>query len=281
METTMLASAGSSALRTCRLCGQQFVRPPRAPRQEFCPDECARRATRLRALKPGRQCEQPGCNRQSAYGRRICDSHRNAARFGKPCVRCGLVTQRDGDTCRKCLSVLATIGKRCAVTYSDCRCGAVYVNRGRRHCTRDWHVSRNGKLYDYIPVVERWVACIKCQRPVWARINAVQCAACEQIAKRDYKREAKHARRARMRAVERVGIRYLIERDRGRCQLCGKKVDVSKAVPHPKAPTTDHIVPVDPKAGGGRHERRNCQLAHFECNWRKGNRGTDQLRFFG
>lgn len=46
-------------------------------------------------------------------------------------------------------------------------------------------------------------------------------------------------------------------------------------VPHPLAPTTDHIVPL---SKGGKHERRNCQLAHFKCNTAKGARLDVQMR---
>jgi 5-methylcytosine-specific restriction endonuclease McrA len=38
------------------------------------------------------------------------------------------------------------------------------------------------------------------------------------------------------------------------------------AVPHRRAPTVDHIVPL---ANGGHDVRVNVQLAHFGCNSRK------------
>ena len=61
------------------------------------------------------------------------------------------------------------------------------------------------------------------------------------------------------------------------CQICGKKVSV-KPVPDPKAATIDHIIPI---AKGGKHEAKNCQLAHFECNWRKRDIPIGQQRMYG
>jgi 5-methylcytosine-specific restriction endonuclease McrA len=53
---------------------------------------------------------------------------------------------------------------------------------------------------------------------------------------------------------------------------------MTKAVPHPKAPTIDHILPI---ACGGNDTRANVQLAHFICNSRKGTRGSQQLALAG
>lgn len=67
-------------------------------------------------------------------------------------------------------------------------------------------------------------------------------------------------------------------RDRRTCQLCRRRVAMTKAVPHPKAPTIDHVLPI---AAGGQDIRANVQLAHFECNWRKSDGGTQQLALVG
>ncbi|WP_112469424.1 HNH endonuclease [Streptomyces triticisoli] len=70
----------------------------------------------------------------------------------------------------------------------------------------------------------------------------------------------------------------IAERDRFRCQLCGKRVAMKQVVPHPKAPTVDHVVPV---SEGGDDTRANVQLAHFLCNSVKGPRGSQQLALLG
>jgi 5-methylcytosine-specific restriction endonuclease McrA len=67
-------------------------------------------------------------------------------------------------------------------------------------------------------------------------------------------------------------------RDRFICGLCHKRVAMTRAVPHPRSPTIDHVIPL---ADDGHDVRANVQLAHFECNWRKGSRGTQQLALIG
>lgn len=96
--------------------------------------------------------------------------------------------------------------------------------------------------------------------------------------------DSKDRRRVKMKAGtgrERVYRRRIFERDGWRCQLCRRKVDRTKKVPHPMAPTLDHIIPL---AAGGRHEPANVQLAHFSCNSLK-NAGVygqgEQLRLVG
>lgn len=83
------------------------------------------------------------------------------------------------------------------------------------------------------------------------------------------RRAGKDRRRARKREayVADVNRRAVFERDRWTCRLCGKRVARSKAVPHPKAPVLDHVVPL--AAGvefGGVHAPHNVQTAHFLCN---------------
>lgn len=81
--------------------------------------------------------------------------------------------------------------------------------------------------------------------------------------------QAKAVRRTRLSAfpAEGVSVSYLWERDGGVCHLCGIPVMADAAVPHPMAPTIDHIVPV---SKGGAHTRANTALAHFVCNSMKG-----------
>ena len=75
--------------------------------------------------------------------------------------------------------------------------------------------------------------------------------------------------------VEDVWRSKVYERDGWKCQLCGKALKRDAVVPHPKAPTLDHIIPL---SKGGTHEYANVQAAHFICNSIKSDGGTDQLR---
>jgi hypothetical protein len=65
----------------------------------------------------------------------------------------------------------------------------------------------------------------------------------------------------------------LWSRQQGRCAICGKGMPAHRGeVPHAtvwkkKRATFDHI---RPRVKGGKDEAENLQLAHAECNWRKG-----------
>ncbi|MER6183009.1 HNH endonuclease [Streptomyces sp. NPDC001652] len=79
------------------------------------------------------------------------------------------------------------------------------------------------------------------------------------------RRAAKDRRRALERDafVEHVSRPEVYERDQWTCQLCGEAVLRDEVVPHPQAPTLDHVIPL---ARGGTHEPANVQLAHYICN---------------
>ena len=76
------------------------------------------------------------------------------------------------------------------------------------------------------------------------------------------------ARRLRLRraTLEKIDRATVFERDDWCCLLCGEPTVRDAVVPHPLAPTIDHIIPI---ARGGTHEYGNVQTAHFRCNSRK------------
>src|SRR6185369_6572415 len=70
-------------------------------------------------------------------------------------------------------------------------------------------------------------------------------------------REGKRRDRARRRALKKgahktepVLRRKVFDRDGWRCHLCGQPTNKSAVVPHPKAPTLDHVIPL---SAGGDH----------------------------
>jgi hypothetical protein len=95
---------------------------------------------------------------------------------------------------------------------------------------------------------------------------------------------SRHRAYNRQRKSGRVGetepytLAEIAARDRYRCGLCRKRVAMTKTVPHPKAPTIDHIVPWSISQDD---TRANVQLAHFQCNCSKGARGVWQKALFG
>lgn len=97
------------------------------------------------------------------------------------------------------------------------------------------------------------------------------------------KRQSDRVRRMRKR--DNVVVKYdpltIAERDRWRCSLCGKKIDMVARHPHPLALTMDHVVPV---SEGGDDAPHNVRACHSRCNSSKGNRvhgNGEQLMLVG
>lgn len=85
----------------------------------------------------------------------------------------------------------------------------------------------------------------------------------------DRRRANHHKRRALKMKLPADGIRPLevYERDGWVCHICGGSVDKSVKWPDPMSPSLDHVKPL---SKGGHHVLGNVQLAHLECNVRKG-----------
>lgn len=122
----------------------------------------------------------------------------------------------------------------------------------RQEGFRRWRVANPGKLEDAVRE--------------WRHANPER--------SRELGRRADSARRVRLAGngvLERVSLTVLADRDRDRCGVCGRKVNV-------KERSIDHIVPV---SKGGEHSYANTRLAHRRCNSSRGNRGPAQIRLLG
>lgn len=107
---------------------------------------------------------------------------------------------------------------------------------------------------------------VSCERPPTKGQRPKYCGkACEVTA-------SWQRRRARALAafIEDVPRFEVFQRDGYRCHLCNRKTNPAKTVPHPRAPTIDHIIPL---SKGGKHDRWNCRTACYRCNASKCNRG--------
>jgi hypothetical protein len=159
-------------------------------------------------------------------------------------------------------------------------CGQSYREGGHRYCSPPCSLAaqRRRDLLRYGKTPEDVDRCGGCNEPVPLRRK--RCDDCKAQAAREAKRRKRRAEKARRRGVihERYTLAEIARRDRSTCKLCGKRVAMTKSVPHPKAPTIDHILPI---AAGGQDVRANVQLAHFECNWKKSDGGTQQLALIG
>jgi hypothetical protein len=104
--------------------------------------------------------------------------------------------------------------------------------------------------------------CPSCGEP-FVQLATLQPRFCSRVcAKREERRRERHRRRD-AKAGQRIYRRKVFERDGWTCRLCLKPVQQEALVPHPKAPTVDHILPL---ALGGSHTYLNVQTAHFICN---------------
>lgn len=88
-------------------------------------------------------------------------------------------------------------------------------------------------------------------------------------------RERQYAKSARRRARKRGAVRApfrrldIFERDGWLCYLCARPLARAEVVPHPLAPTIDHVIPL---ARSGAHAPWNVRAAHFLCNSAKSDR---------
>ena len=108
------------------------------------------------------------------------------------------------------------------------------------------------------------------------------CESCGLKRRRESAREARRRREYRKRGAAKGQAPYtraqLAERDKWKCHICGGRVLKSAKVPHPRAATVDHLIPI---SAGGVDGLENVALAHFLCNTRRGTGGEAQLRLTG
>lgn len=251
---------GNPKPAVCRVCGHDFIPVPTTRR--YCSPACFSQRKRLTYV-PGSYTKPKAKER-------------------RPCGWCGELFDyhpkvRIRFCSRECGRAARSEGATCVVPWRTCRrCGDAFV-------AREWRVQCRA-CSEIVGVRDKTVTaiCERCGSPfdyVWRTNRRRFCSkACK--VDPEQRRQAKDRRKARRREayVEDVWRLKVYERDGWRCQLCGRAVRRTAAVPHPLAPTLDHIVPL---ASGGTHEYANVQTAHFLCNSRKGDRGCDQLRLIG
>lgn len=233
-----------------------------------------------------------GRGRPKLFCSRACQTNRVEPKTLTGCVGCGAPLPAGGSRghnqrqwCSEACRVARYRSKRSlAVEPRPCvECGTTFLSTyaHRKYCSK---VCRNRVRCRAICEKDRREfstvdgrrlgTCSGCGCEVPSR-RTRWCRACE----KDRLRDLNHRRRVAKTDGEIVRLAYLIERDRGRCGICHKKVDVRLSPRNPKGPTIDHIVPV---SAGGVHSLANCQLAHAWCNGSKNNRpANDQLRLVG
>lgn len=176
--------------------------------------------------------------------------------------------------------------KSCRIYIRNCTyCGELFVGRSRKARVCRKH-PRSQAGYPRRIGMQGTKACASCGGSItfiqgfYGKGRQRVCDDCRELAKKVARRNAKRIRRARERGArtEPYSLPQIAKRDHYRCGLCHKRVAMTKTVPHAKAPTIDHIIPL---SKGGDDIKANVQLAHFICNSLTSDGGSKQLRLVG
>lgn len=250
------------AQATCVVCAATFE-TPKAYMAKYCSDRCKNRSRVI-----VRDCAY--CGRE--FTARRAPSHlrrKTGEQYIQTCSRTCAGARIREQTHRRRLTAPQTcpvFNLRVAACVGGC--GTLVTGR-RQFCSRVCCERFRRARLAPVPVI---VKCRRCDSTFsTTKPRKVYCSqVCAVTAGRDRRRARKKDA-----YVEDVHRKKVYERDGWKCQLCGGALRRDAAVPHPKAPTIDHIIPLN---CGGTHEYANVQAAHFICNSVKGDRGTDQLR---
>ena len=225
------------------------------------------------------QCVQDDCNRPIvAHG--LCSAHYyrqyRVPRYEIECVGCGTTTLVKRKTARYCTPECRS---RAALKKARIKTSA---DAAVRRAELAKHRADHSQLMPYIgppyqptPAHQhgtaRWTSglCRVCGEWFTSQHLDVTCSTeCRQKHQKSVKRINKDRRRARKRNAYRSNVYRdkVFNADGFRCYICKRRCDPSKQVPHPKAPTIDHVIPL---AAGGSHDPLNCRTACFRCNSRK------------
>jgi 5-methylcytosine-specific restriction endonuclease McrA len=233
----------------------------------YCTHECYLEATQAARRAYGREhsraryvqaervespCETCGVllvGYANAKPRRFCG--KECEHVARVCVDCGVEFRRRGRPSPRCSA--------CVVAFRE----AKRTPRPYRKVTKTRHVCR---LSDR-PKSRSFVAgaCLACGAGFVA-LAGTGARFCSPLCAKRSHRQLRQDRRRAAQGGQRVYRRKVFERDDWICRICRKPVKRDAVVPHPKAPTVDHILPL---ALGGAHVYENVQCAHFICNSRK------------
>jgi 5-methylcytosine-specific restriction endonuclease McrA len=249
---------------TCTVCSAAFTSRARAAK--YCSKLCSMRAATRAREESGRGVEQR--RRRRAQQRAYENERRRSSAPWVPCsAGCGGVVRK-------------THGTRTRVCSTFCR---AFVTHGRwaRSAVPERHPSRSTMIPPDHPI--RQSDCAHCDVAFVLEYGG-QRYCTKRCADRAHRRRRDACKRAGrpLDPSERVVPARVFERDGWRCYLCGRLVKRGAVVPHLLAPTVDHVIPLSPRAGGGRDDMANARTAHFKCNSKKGDRGGgEQLALIG
>lgn len=235
-------------------------------------------------------CTHEGCA-QPHRARGLCSTHYNLARYTAaerhpkflvPCGWCGRACEKDkgrGYAKRFCsLSCRDTWRKHTGTNPAPSE-AAHAASKATRMSRRAVALRRVRKAARGTRG-SRWVAG-RCERCGYAFVSALGADLGRYCSDTCKHRAQASRRRARERGAysERYSRHQIFERDRWRCHICKRTTLRTKAVPHPRAPVIDHLVPL---AEGGDDTAANVATACFLCNSiKREHGGGEQLALIG
>ena len=259
---------------------------------------CSRHYGQWRRDQGQIKCSSDGCNKPT-HAKGLCINHYMTAKaYWKVKPRSTKVI-----CCQGC-GQRSTVRSGSLAKYCSHRCGMKHrpaYDNGAKKKPRPVVLYKGPKLrrkpkinVNKVPKSNRTfksVQCKVCNAYFVTLFTDLTCSSvCQEINRRDMKLQAKSRRRARTKLafIENVSPKYIFKRDNYKCNLklsasCNGKTDPSKVVPHPRAPTVDHVIPLGVGVeNDGWHSNANSWCACFECNCIKSDRGGgEQLALIG
>jgi len=252
---------------TCPQCQQQFEFIPTNNQRKYCSNKCKRQANQVPEHAPSRQrylTSPKGRMTRQRKQVKYDQSEKGKSLKASKSLKQKLETRQNRKPCLTCMKPIP-LGRQMFCS-NDCQ-------------------TFNQKLFK-LPKTAMPQKCSECHNTGYFRQRycSPKCRLKAQRRTETYKsnkRAESRRRRARKRNVynETVYLEVIAKRDKYKCHICRKRVNMNLDNTHKYSPTMDHLIPI---SFGGDHTYANIRLAHRTCNSSKGNRAiNEQLLLFG
>ena len=236
-------------IKKCGLCNSEFeVSRKSVSNKKYCSKKCSE------YVNNRRNCGGP-INKKCSFCGENFRTHKTSYTLQKYCSN-------------NCRMKAHQINNKINV-YKDCQyCGGEFIVGKRKNFCSD-KCRINYKKLEKIRS-RKLKKCYYCEKWRYGFRGKYCTEECRRKANRikDELRKSERLKRARSNGPfdADIDIYKLIERDGGRCYLCGDDVLFSYHYNDPKYPTIEHVLPI---SKGGSHSWDNVKVACRECNTRK------------
>ena len=249
---------GSKMLKKCPVCEKYFE--SKKTEQLYCSRQCVNKAFSLGMQRRKKESVCLNCNQKFMPKVRVRDKY---------CSReCYFNFIKKKAQIKRLAVILTGIIKKNIRYPRICKgCGETFFVKDQKserfYCTQECKRIALDKPYSTKHV------CPECGEEFIGHKSARYCS--KSCSRRAYKRNRKHIYRSgTIRHSTPITIFLLGKRDNWRCGICGKKIDPNAAHNDiENGATIDHILPL---SRGGKHTWSNVQIAHFNCNSKRGNK---------